>query len=142
MRGKLKETKTAIFLLAATAVFLCAVLLTTLSGRKPAGSYQVSTEYETAASAAAQSQETSDTAGAAQGGTEEAPRGEKLSLNSASAQELETLPGIGPTLAGRIVDWRQANGPYKTEEDLLNVKGIGEKTLEKIRDLVTVEENA
>jgi len=142
VRGKLKETKTAILLLAATAVFLCAVLLVTLDGRKEAGSYQVSTEYETAASAAVQSQETSDTVSPAQGGTEEVPRGEKLSLNSASAQELETLPGIGPALAGRIVDWRQDNGPYKTVEDLLNVKGIGEKTLEKIRDLVTVEETA
>ena len=64
--------------------------------------------------------------------------GEKLDLNTASAPELERLPGIGEKLAAAIVGWREANGPFRSPEDLLQVPGIGEKRLEAIRDLVTV----
>jgi competence ComEA-like helix-hairpin-helix protein len=59
----------------------------------------------------------------------------RLNINTASREALEALPGIGPTLAGRIVEGR----PYRRVEDLLRVKGIGEKTLEGIRALVGVE---
>jgi len=61
-----------------------------------------------------------------------------ISLNSSSASQLEDLPGVGPALAGRIVDWREANGGYKTKEDLLNVAGIGDKLFASIKDLVTL----
>ena len=61
-----------------------------------------------------------------------------ISLNMASESALEDLPGVGPALAGRIVDWREANGGYKTKEDLLNVAGIGDKLFASIRDLVTL----
>lgn len=61
-----------------------------------------------------------------------------LDLNRASAAELEKLPGIGPVLAQRIVEWRETHGPFKSVEDLLAIPGIGAKTLEKLRDLVTV----
>jgi len=61
-----------------------------------------------------------------------------ISLNSSSASQLEDLPGVGPALAGRIVDWREANGSYKTKEDLLNVAGIGDKLFASIKDLVTL----
>ncbi len=64
--------------------------------------------------------------------------GEKLDLNSATAEELQKLPGIGDKLARAIVDFREQNGPYQTVEDLLQVPGIGEKRLAAIRDLVTV----
>lgn len=50
-----------------------------------------------------------------------------LSINRASPAELESLPGVGPALAGRIVDWRSANGGFKKLEDLKNVGGIGDK---------------
>ncbi len=63
--------------------------------------------------------------------------GEKLDLNSATAEELQKLPGIGEKLARAIVDFREQNGPYQTVEDLLQVPGIGEKRLAAIRDLVT-----
>ena len=63
----------------------------------------------------------------------------RLNVNTATAAELELLPGIGPALAGRIVDDRQANGPFKTVDDLDRVKGIGPKTLERIRELCSVE---
>ncbi|MCI0568296.1 MAG: helix-hairpin-helix domain-containing protein [Acidobacteria bacterium] len=68
-------------------------------------------------------------------GDEKAPR---VNLNTATAEDLTSLPGIGPSYAKRIVDYREKNGPFKRVEDLLNVQGIGEKTLEKIRDRVTL----
>jgi competence protein ComEA len=62
----------------------------------------------------------------------------RINLNTASMEELVTLPGIGPSYAKRIVAYREKNGGFKRLEDLLNVQGIGEKTLDKIRDRVTV----
>ena len=62
----------------------------------------------------------------------------KVNINTASVEELITLPGIGKAYAERIVDYREKNGPFKRVEDLLNVRGIGEKTFEKIRDRLTV----
>ena|SRR5437867_5417041 len=63
---------------------------------------------------------------------------EKINVNTASSEELTALPGIGKAYADRIVEYREKNGPFKKVEDLLNVRGIGEKTLERIRDRVTV----
>jgi competence protein ComEA len=62
-----------------------------------------------------------------------------LNLNTASAAELEGLPGIGPALAERIVAYRDANGPFSAVDDLLAVSGIGPAKLEAIRDLVVVQ---
>ena len=61
-----------------------------------------------------------------------------VSLNRAGDKELEALPGIGPALAGRIVAWREANGGFKSVEDLLKVSGIGESLLSGVIDLVTL----
>lgn len=61
-----------------------------------------------------------------------------LDINSATAAELEALPGIGPTLAGRIVAYRDEHGPYSTVEELRNVDGIGPKTLADLQPLVEV----
>lgn len=82
-----------------------------------------------------------ETDGSADGGrnappTEPGP----LDLNRATAQELTTLPGIGEVLAQRIVDYREAHGPFRSVEELIAVEGIGEGKLEKLRELVTVEE--
>jgi competence protein ComEA len=59
-----------------------------------------------------------------------------LSLNQASSKDLESLPGVGPVLAERIVSFRDDNGRFESVEDLLEVPGIGEAKLEAIRDLV------
>lgn len=61
-----------------------------------------------------------------------------ISLNTADAQTLELLPGVGPVLAKRIIAYRNEIGGFRSVDDLLDVKGIGEKTLEKIRPYVAV----
>jgi competence protein ComEA len=63
----------------------------------------------------------------------------RININTASASELELLPGVGPALAGRIIEYRAANGAFQSVDDLENVKGVGPRTLEKLRPLVTVE---
>jgi len=64
--------------------------------------------------------------------------GKPLDLNVANAVELESLPGIGPVLARRIVEYRQRRGPFKTVDDLLQVRGIGARSLAKLRQQVVV----
>jgi len=64
--------------------------------------------------------------------------GGKIDLNMATRDELEPLPGIGATLAQRIIDYRQQNGPFAATEDLQNVPGIGASRYDAIRELVTV----
>ena len=61
-----------------------------------------------------------------------------VAINTASASDLESLPGVGPVLAGRIVAHRDANGPFRTVEDLLDVSGIGEATLARLRPFVRI----
>lgn len=61
-----------------------------------------------------------------------------IDLNTADAAALDTLPRIGPALAQRIIDWREANGRFAAVDDLLAVPGIGDKVLESVRDLVRV----
>jgi len=62
-----------------------------------------------------------------------------VNLNTASKEELQTLPGVGPQVAERILAYREQHGPFKSIEELLEIKGIGIKKLEKIRPLVTLE---
>ncbi|KAF0207414.1 MAG: helix-hairpin-helix domain-containing protein [Actinomycetota bacterium] len=64
--------------------------------------------------------------------------GGKIDLNRATAADLDTLPGVGPSTAKKIVDDRTKNGPFKKIEDLMRVTGIGQKKFESLRDLVTV----
>src|SRR5262245_4935313 len=61
-----------------------------------------------------------------------------INLNTANAAELEKLPGVGPAMAARILEYRQKNGSFKKIEELMNVKGIGEKTFLKLKPLITV----
>ncbi len=64
--------------------------------------------------------------------------GALINLNTASAAELDTLPGIGLAIAERIIEYRGTNGPFKSVDDLRNIKGIGTALFEKIAPLVTV----
>jgi len=63
----------------------------------------------------------------------------KIEINSATVEQLQEVPGIGPTLAARIIDFRKEHGPFERVEDLLNVQGIGVRTLERMRAFLTVE---
>ena len=120
MAGKGKVTKTEIFclFLSLTFVVLCAALFFAHRPAPPQGVSVTTWKRE-------------DVAGTL-------PR--KVNINTADADELQLLPGIGPVLAGRIVAWREQNGDYLIAEDLLAVEGIGLTRLEEIRDFITIQE--
>ncbi len=67
---------------------------------------------------------------------EESP---KIDLNTATLSQLDSLPGIGPVIAERILELREKSGHYKRIEDLMNIRGIGEKKFLKLKDLITVK---
>lgn len=66
------------------------------------------------------------------------PATPQVNVNTASVQELQLLPRVGPAIAQRIVEFRNANGPFKTPEELIRVKGIGEKTFANLQPYVAV----
>lgn len=70
--------------------------------------------------------------------TKEKPPVAVVNINTATSTELQTLPGIGASTATRILDYRQKNGGFKKVEDLMNVRGIGEKTFLKLKPLITL----
>jgi comEA protein len=63
----------------------------------------------------------------------------KININQATVTEMSHLPRIGPVMAGRIIEFRQNHGPFKSIDELLLIKGIGEKTFARIQDRVTIE---
>lgn len=73
--------------------------------------------------------------------TETEPEGmaSRVNLNTADAAALESLPGIGPALAQRIIDYRTANGPFQTTAEIQDVRGIGAGIYAEIKDSITVE---
>ncbi|MCX6811055.1 MAG: ComEA family DNA-binding protein [Candidatus Berkelbacteria bacterium] len=62
----------------------------------------------------------------------------KININTATAAQLDSLPGIGPTYSQRIVDYRNTNGPFSSIDKIQDVKGIGAKTFAKFKDLITI----
>ena len=118
MGGRIKLSKTETFLLALTALFLVtAVSVRLLTPRAAASQYTVE--------ALTPSEETEE---------------DRVNINTASASELDTLPGIGPVLAQRIIDRRTEQGPFTSVEELLEVDGIGQATLDGLREFITVKE--
>ena len=85
-----------------------------------------------AATASAQNKATTPKAAAT--ATATAP----VNLNTATVEQLATIPGVGPKMAERIIDYRQKNGGFKKVEDLMNVSGVGEKSFLKMKPLITV----
>jgi competence protein ComEA len=81
---------------------------------------------------------TSPASAASPGSGPEGAAGGLVDVNTASAEALEALPGIGPATAAAILAYREEHGPFAAVDDLLDVHGIGEAKLEALRDLVTV----
>ena len=71
-------------------------------------------------------------------GAEAGAQTAQIDVNTADAEKLTDLPGIGKAIAQRIVDYRKEHGPFKSVDELLNVRGIGDRSLARIRDRVTV----
>lgn len=117
VNSKRKLTKSEGILLGLTALFLC--VLSVLSLRDRAAPPGLSVR-----SALAQ----------------EAAESAVLDLNTATAQELSTLPGIGPELARRIVSYREEHGPFTAAEELMEVPGIGPGKFSAVADSITVED--
>lgn len=63
---------------------------------------------------------------------------QKININTAASEELQKLPRVGPAVAQRILDYRKENGNFKRIEDIMKVRGIGEKVFGQIRELITV----
>jgi competence protein ComEA len=63
---------------------------------------------------------------------------DKININTGTLEELQKLPGVGPKVAQRIIDFRKENGNFKKAEELMKVRGIGEKTFAKMKDMLTV----
>jgi len=70
--------------------------------------------------------------------TKPAAAAASVNVNTATAADLAKLPGIGAATAARIIEYRQKNGPFKKVEELMNVRGIGEKSFLKLKPLVSV----
>ena len=73
--------------------------------------------------------------------TSPAVKTDKININTASYEELQKLPRVGPKLAQSIIDYRNENGKFRAYEDLLNVPRIGEKTLETLKPYITLGDN-
>ena len=120
MRGKLGKTEKCLLAVAAAFLLLTALLQARDAGRSAESGFLVTTA-------------------AGEDFSYETP--EPLDLNTAAAEELAQLPGIGEVLAERIVTYREEHGPFTSAEELLNVSGIGEKKLEALLPEVTVGES-
>lgn len=68
-----------------------------------------------------------------------APAGPKVNINTASAAELQLLPRVGPAVAARIVEFRESQGAFKSIEELMRVRGVGEKTFDLLKPYLTTE---
>ena len=117
MRAKLKAVRTELILLGLTAVFLGVLWGISTRDRAVPEPVMVSTEKDL---------------------PPEEIELVLVDLNTAGVEELTTLPGIGESLAKRIIDYRREHGPFESPEGLLEVSGIGEKKLEELRDYITV----
>ncbi len=119
MGKRINLTKTDLFLLGLLGLFIAAVALTwLLTPRTVRGDYEISAEQP----------------------LEDAAELWRVNINTAGVDELDSLPGIGPVLAQRIVDWREANGPFTDTAQLLEVDGIGRTVLEGIQDFIVTED--
>lgn len=125
MKGKVTKTEWLMFLLAGLYLVALVLLYNQASEVAPGTHYTISVQRQ-----------------AEEPVTPEPPEPEgPVDVNTAGLDELQRLKGIGPVLAQRIIDYREEHGPFQSVEDLLEVKGIGEATLEKFRKDAVVGES-
>ena len=123
MAGKLSKTEWMLLLLASVFLVLTAALYLRAASAAEGTDYTVSTRLQSPQQVTPEARPPVD-------------------INTADSAQLQTLNGIGPALAERIIAYREANGPFASVEDLLQVSGIGESTLEKFRDRAAVTADA
>lgn len=99
---------------------------------------EVSPRTENTVSDTAGSAEMADTGKVAGASTPKSTVSGKVNINTADLSQLDTLSGIGPAYAQRIIDYRVSKGGFKTLEELMNVKGIGQKTFDKFKDKINL----
>ena len=130
-----KPVNILVILTCVFAAFLGGFHIGRRMNRSPVHIYQITPAAESQPEALEESQDEDEAV------TEETEPGVvfPLNINTATIPELDELPGIGPVLAQRIVDYRTTCGGYKAVEELLKVNGIGEAKLMEIIDLITVE---
>ena len=135
-----------VLLLAAAAV--TAVVLTGLYSARPLEFYQVTVEATPVpAAASSQVQPTQEPTGetipveedTSSEGPQEVLVEKSVNLNTATLEELDLLPGVGPAIAQRIIDYREQNSGFYDIEEIMEVSGIGEKTFAKLEPYITVE---
>lgn len=78
------------------------------------------------------------TPGASDGGTSNEESLSRININTATAKELESLPGVGEVTSARIISYRDQNGPFRSVDDLIHVEGISDRTIDGFRDVVTI----
>jgi len=140
----MKQIKASVLLLCAVVLFAVFCMGVLIGRRDGADGFRIVTDRPFVQMAAAEETTADTTEAPTSAPTEEQTTTQAdlfpININTAGTEDLMRLPKIGPTLAQRIVDYRESYGAFETTKELDMVEGIGEKILEDILDLVTVEE--
>ena len=136
------KNRFSLILCIVTGLFLAFTLGVFLGRASSGGGVQISASAESALAPLPGSTDSTDASSLTLEETQPPPEAISfpIDINTATAAMLDALPGIGPVLAQRIVDYREANGNFTALSQLTNVEGIGSKRLEEILELITIQQ--